>query len=100
MTTTHHHQPITSPEVAGVGHSRRRVEDDRLIQGRGNFVDDVVLPGMLHMEIVRSPLAHAKILEDMGQAADVANAVAFLASDKAAYITGETLHVNGGLYMG
>jgi 3-oxoacyl-[acyl-carrier protein] reductase len=39
-------------------------------------------------------------LGTLGQAADVANAVAFLASDKAAYITGETLHVNGGLYMG
>jgi 3-oxoacyl-[acyl-carrier protein] reductase len=39
-------------------------------------------------------------LGTLGQAADVANAVAFLASDKAAYITGETLHVNGGPYMG
>ena len=39
-------------------------------------------------------------LGTLGQAEDVANAVAFLASDKAAYITGETLHVNGGLYMG
>ena len=39
-------------------------------------------------------------LGTLGQAEDVAHAVAFLASDKAAYITGETLHVNGGLYMG
>ena len=39
-------------------------------------------------------------LGTLGRAEDVANAVAFLASDKAAYITGETLHVNGGLYMG
>jgi 3-oxoacyl-[acyl-carrier protein] reductase len=39
-------------------------------------------------------------LGTLGQAEDVANAVAFLASSKAAYITGETLHVNGGLYMG
>ena len=38
-------------------------------------------------------------LGTLGQAEDVANAVAFLASDRAAYITGETLHVNGGLYM-
>lgn len=35
----------------------------------------------------------------LGEAADIANAVAFLASDEAGYITGTTLHVNGGLYM-
>lgn len=38
-------------------------------------------------------------LGKLGQAADVAHAVAFLASEQAGYITGETLHVNGGLYM-
>lgn len=35
----------------------------------------------------------------LGTPADIAQAVAFLASPAAAYITGETLHVNGGLYM-
>jgi 3-oxoacyl-[acyl-carrier protein] reductase len=35
----------------------------------------------------------------LGQPADIAAAVAFLASAEAAYITGETLHVNGGMYM-
>ncbi|WP_344855782.1 aerobic carbon-monoxide dehydrogenase large subunit [Amycolatopsis ultiminotia] len=44
-----------------MGASRRRVEDDRFIRGKGNYIDDVVLPGMLHMEILRSPLAHARI---------------------------------------
>ena len=35
----------------------------------------------------------------LGDAQDIANAVVFLASDAAAYITGETLHVNGGMLM-
>ena len=61
MTTTEH-QPITSPEIGGIGHSIRRVEDDRFIEGAGNYLGDVNLPGMLHMAILRSPLAHAKIL--------------------------------------
>jgi carbon-monoxide dehydrogenase large subunit len=48
-------------KIGGLGASRRRVEDNRFIRGRGNYVDDVVLPGMLHMEILRSPVAHARI---------------------------------------
>jgi 3-oxoacyl-[acyl-carrier protein] reductase len=35
----------------------------------------------------------------IGQPEDVAEAVAFLASDKASYITGQVIHVNGGMYM-
>ncbi len=48
-------------KIGGLGASRKRVEDNRFIRGKGNYVDDVVLPGMLHMEILRSPLAHARI---------------------------------------
>ena len=61
MTTTDHNAPATSPEVGGIGHSVKRHEDDRFIQGAGNYVDDIVLPGMLHMTFVRSPWAHATI---------------------------------------
>src|SRR6266478_5477178 len=53
--------PRTSPEVCGMGHSMKRKEDPRFIRGKGNYVDDIQLPGMLHMDIVRSPYAHAKI---------------------------------------
>jgi carbon-monoxide dehydrogenase large subunit len=49
-------------KIGGLGASRKRVEDNRFIRGRGNYVDDIVLPDMLHMEILRSPLAHARIV--------------------------------------
>src|SRR5438876_4745129 len=52
----------TSPEVGGMGHSIKRKEDPRFIRGKGTYVDDVVLPGMLWLDIVRSPHAHAKIV--------------------------------------
>jgi carbon-monoxide dehydrogenase large subunit len=47
--------------LAGMGESRLRKEDARFIQGKGNYVDDINLPGMLYMDIVRAPLAHARI---------------------------------------
>ena len=53
--------PKTSPEVGGMGHSVKRKEDPRFIRGQGHYVDDVQLPGMLYLDIVRSPYAHAKI---------------------------------------
>jgi carbon-monoxide dehydrogenase large subunit len=64
MALTEHtdtdHLPTTA-EVGGIGHSVKRKEDDRFIQGAGEYLDDVVLPGMLHMAILRSPVAHATI---------------------------------------
>jgi len=53
----------TSPEIGGMGHSVKRKEDARLIQGHGNFVDDVNLPRMVYGQIVRSPFAHARLGE-------------------------------------
>jgi aerobic carbon-monoxide dehydrogenase large subunit len=51
----------TTPEVGGMGHSIKRKEDLRFIQGKGNYVDDVNLPGMVYGQMVRSPYAHARI---------------------------------------
>lgn len=48
-------------KLQGVGCSRKRKEDPRFIQGKGNYVDDVKLPGMLVGDFVRSPFAHARI---------------------------------------
>src|SRR5215510_28036 len=53
--------PRTSPEVGGMGHAVKRKEDPRFLRGKGTYVDDIDLPGMLYLDIVRSPHAHAKI---------------------------------------
>ena len=47
--------------LKGLGSSRKRVEDLRFTQGKGNYVDDIKLEGMLHGDFVRSPYAHARI---------------------------------------
>ena len=47
--------------VAEIGQSRRRKEDQRLITGRTRWTDNITLPGMLHLAMVRSPFAHATI---------------------------------------
>jgi carbon-monoxide dehydrogenase large subunit len=52
-----------------IGASIKRKEDPRLLTGRGRYVDDIRLPGMLHAVVVRSPHAHAVIRHiDAGQA--------------------------------
>ena len=51
----------TTPEVGGMGHSVKRKEDPRFIRGQGRYIEDLVLPGMLWLDIVRSPYAHATI---------------------------------------
>jgi aerobic carbon-monoxide dehydrogenase large subunit len=53
--------PNTSPEIGGMGHSIKRKEDLRFIQGKGNYVDDVRLPNMVYGHLVRSPYAHARL---------------------------------------
>jgi aerobic carbon-monoxide dehydrogenase large subunit len=44
-----------------IGDSIKRKEDERFLRGKGTYVDDISLPGMLHMAILRSPYAHARI---------------------------------------
>jgi len=52
---------MATVEPRGLGHSVKRLEDGRFLRGRGNYVDDITLPNMLHMELLRSPVAHALI---------------------------------------
>ena len=48
-------------KLEGMGCKRKRVEDARFTQGKGNYVDDMKLPGMLFGDFVRSPHAHARV---------------------------------------
>ncbi len=67
------------PEINGLGHSMRRKEDPRFIQGKGNYIDDITLPGMIWMDIVRSPYAHAKIVSiDTSKAAKIPGVLGFV----------------------
>ena len=77
----------------------------REIGSRGITVN-VVAPGFIDTDMTRALPQESKqallgqiALGRLGEAVDIAKAVGFLASPAAAYITGETLHVNGGMYM-
>ncbi len=71
----------------GVGSRVRRVEDERLLTGRGRYTDDVQLPGMLHGVTLRSPHGHARIRAiDMAAARAMPGVVAvYTGADLAAY---------------
>jgi aerobic carbon-monoxide dehydrogenase large subunit len=51
-----------APATAEIGQERRRKEDQRLITGRTRWTDNLTLPGMVHLAMVRSPFAHARIV--------------------------------------
>ena len=90
MTTTM--EPRTTAEIGGIGHSVRRKEDDRFIQGAGRYVDDIVLPGMLHMAILRSPLAHARLVSIDSSEAEALDGVV-------AVVTGELMAAHNLAWM-
>jgi len=75
-----------------VGQALRRKEDPRMITGRGRYVDDMVVPGMLYMAVVRSPEAHAKIVSIDAEAARSYPGVHGV-------FTGEDLDIASGLPM-
>jgi carbon-monoxide dehydrogenase large subunit len=64
---------------AEIGRDRRRKEDQRLITGRTRWTDNIVLPGMLHLAMVRSPFAHATITSiETSAAAQAPNVVSVI----------------------
>ncbi len=91
VPTSHDVRITTPPEISGMGHRMKRKEDPRFIQGAGRYVDDIKLPGMLYLDLVRSPYAHAKILK-----IDASKALAL--PGVLAVITGEDLKKAGNLH--
>jgi len=74
---------VTTPEkVCGMGHRMKRKEDPRFIRGKGHYVDDVKLPGMLYLDIVRSPYAHAKVVSiDASEALAIPGVLAVITAE-------------------
>ena len=84
--------PDATATLGGIGHSVKRKEDPRFLRGRGNYIDDLKLPGMLYMDIVRSPYAHAHIKSiDASEALKVPGV--------AAVVTGKDLEAAGLAWM-
>ncbi|MBL3589699.1 MAG: 3-oxoacyl-ACP reductase FabG [gamma proteobacterium endosymbiont of Lamellibrachia anaximandri] len=75
--------------------------------GSRNITVNAIAPGFIETDMTnelpeeqRKMLINGIPLQKLGQPEDIANAVLFLASESGGYITGETIHVNGGMYMG
>ena len=81
MTVTED-RPADSGPAKEIGRSRRRKEDQRLITGRTRWTDNIQLPGMLHIAMVRSPFAHARITSiDTSEAKAARNVVTVLTGE-------------------
>lgn len=92
----------TAAKAGIIGFSKSLAQE----MGSRGITVNVVAPGFIDTEMtaslpdfVKEEMLKRIPLRKLGQAEDVADAVAFLASDSAKYITGETIHVNGGMYM-
>ncbi len=69
-------------KLEGMGCKRKRVEDIRFVQGKGNYVDDIKLPAMLYGDLVRSPHGHARVKKiDTSKAAGVPGVVAVITAE-------------------
>src|SRR5262245_35366953 len=83
---------MAATELGGMGTSVKRKEDPRFIRGKGTYVDDISLPGMLYLDIHRSPYAHARIT-------DIDTAAALATPGVLAVITGKDLDAAGLAWM-
>ena len=92
MTTTEDRPAAAAadarPEYKFIGKDRRRVEDPRLLVGRGGYIADMKMHGMLHAAIARSPVPHARIVSvDTSEALKIPGVIAvFTGEDVAAHM--------------
>ena len=92
----------TAAKAGVVGFSKSLAQE----MGSRGITVKVVAPGFIDTDmtaalpdLVKDEMLKRIPMKRLGKAEDIANVVAFLASDCANYITGETIHVNGGMYM-
>ncbi len=88
MTTTEHPPTRVHKERKWVGQSIRRLEDPKFLLGKGGYIDDMRVRGMLHAALVRSPHAHARITSiDTSAAKALPGVFAVVTGAEAAEIT-------------
>lgn len=77
------------------GERVKRKEDERLVTGTGKFIDDIKLPGMAHVAILRSPYPHAKIMRvDVSRAQELQGVVCTLTGEEVARLTDPFLQIS------
>jgi CO/xanthine dehydrogenase Mo-binding subunit len=78
-------------DLKWIGQNMKRVEDPRLLTGKGKYVDDVVVPGMAHAALLRSPFAHARIKSiDVSKAQALPGVIVVVTGKEFAETTGPT----------
>ncbi len=88
-----HPDALSAPYGGGeLGRGRRRKEDPALVTGQTNWTDNITLPGLLHMAVLRSPMAHAKILSvDVSGALDLPGVIAAYSGADLADVMGASM---------
>ena len=88
-----HPEAMSKPYAGGeLGRGRRRKEDAKLVTGQTNWVDNITLPGLLHMTVLRSPMAHARIVSvDVSAALEMPGVIAAYSGADLADVMGATM---------
>ena len=84
---------LSAPYAGGeLGRGRRRKEDAKLLTGQTNWTDNITLPGLLHMAVLRSPMAHAKIVSvDVSAALELPGVIAAYSGKDLADVMGASM---------